>query len=135
MANIVALVTCWPGAALASRPELARQGPWLRRWVPLSALGGAAGSVLLLSTPPGIFTRVVPFLVAAGSLTLLAQPRLAARHQRHRRGHPSQTRGVILPLGLIAMSVYNGYFGAGSGVMILALLLITAEPAWPPPTP
>ncbi|MEO3857850.1 sulfite exporter TauE/SafE family protein [Acrocarpospora sp. B8E8] len=125
VANIVALVACWPGSALASQPELVGHGLWLRRWVPLSALGGAAGSLLLLSTPPGVFARVVPFLVAAGSLALLAQPRLAARHQR---GHPSGAGGVVLPLGLIAMSVYNGYFGAGSGVMTLALLLITSEP-------
>ncbi|GAA0997875.1 sulfite exporter TauE/SafE family protein [Acrocarpospora macrocephala] len=127
VANIVALVACWPGSALASQPELVGHGVWLRRWVPLSALGGAAGSLLLLSTPPGVFGRVVPFLVAAGSLALLAQPWLAARHQRHRGGRPSGAGGVVLPLGLIAMSVYNGYFGAGSGVMILALLLITAE--------
>jgi uncharacterized protein len=46
VANIVALVTCWPGAALASQPELVGQGPWLRRWVPLSALGGAVVKVL-----------------------------------------------------------------------------------------
>ncbi|WP_229686072.1 sulfite exporter TauE/SafE family protein [Longimycelium tulufanense] len=127
--NNVALVACWPGAALASQPELAGQGPWLRRWLPLSALGGAAGSMLLLSTPPGIFARVVPFLVAVGSLALLAQPWLAARHQKHRRGRTQGTRGVVLPFGLIATSVYNGYFGAGSGVMILALLLITASPS------
>ncbi|GAA2276604.1 sulfite exporter TauE/SafE family protein [Nonomuraea roseoviolacea subsp. roseoviolacea] len=124
VANIVAAVACWPGAALASRPELAGQGPWLRRWVPVAALGGAAGSALLMSTPPGVFARVVPFLVAAGSLALLAQPRLAAL-----RGH--RDGGVLLPAALVALSVYNGYFGAGSGVMILALLLITAEPRLP----
>ncbi|GAA0382098.1 UPF0721 transmembrane protein [Acrocarpospora corrugata] len=128
VANIVALVACWPGSALASQPELVGHGRWLRRWVPLSALGGAAGSLLLLSTPPGLFARVVPFLVAAGSLALLAQPWLTARHQRHRRAHPSPASSAVLPLGLITMSVYNGYFGAGSGVMTLALLLITSEP-------
>jgi len=125
VANIVALVACWPGSALASRPELRGRGPWLRRWVPLAALGGAVGAALLLWTPPGVFDRVVPFLVAAGSLALLAQPRLTAQHER--RGSPD----AVLPLGLAALSVYNGYFGAGSGVMILALLLVTAEPRLP----
>jgi uncharacterized membrane protein YfcA len=126
--NLVAGVACWPGAALASQPELAGQGRWLRRWVPLSALGGAMGSVLLLSTPPGIFARVVPFLVAAGSLALLAQPWLVADPSKNERGRTSGLRSAALPLGLIAVSVYGGYFGAGSGVMTLALLLITAEP-------
>jgi len=77
VANIVALVACWPGSALASRPELAGRGAWLRRWGVVAALGGTAGSVLLLVTPAGVFGRVVPFLVVTGSLALLAQPRIA----------------------------------------------------------
>jgi uncharacterized protein len=121
--NIVALVTCWPGSALASRPELAGTGPWLRRWIPLAALGGAAGAVLLLTTPTGVFARVVPFLVAAGSLGLLAQPWLSAR----RRRPPGGRAGPGLPAGLFSLSVYSGYFGAGSGVMTLALLLFTTD--------
>ncbi|NUW38514.1 sulfite exporter TauE/SafE family protein, partial [Nonomuraea sp. SMC257] len=93
-------------------------GPWLRRWVPVAGLGGAAGSALLMSTPPGVFARIVPVLVAAGSLALLVQPRLAAL-RRHSDG------GVLRPVALVALSVYSGYFGAGSGVMVLALRLIT----------
>jgi uncharacterized membrane protein YfcA len=30
--------------------------------------------------------------------------------------------------GLGGVSVYNGYFGAGSGILLIALLLFTAEP-------
>lgn len=126
VSNIVALVACGPGAGLASRPELTGQGSWLRRWAPVAALGGALGSALLLSTPPGLFARVVPFLVLTGSLALLAQPRLSAYCQRH-----SMRTGAALPAGLTTMSLYNGYFGAGSGVMILALLLFTTDPELP----
>jgi uncharacterized protein len=128
IANLVALVACWPGAAAASQPELRGRSPWLRRWGPVAAAGGAAGSVLLLATPPGVFGRVVPFLVAAGSLALLAQPWLAAR--RGWQGGAGRGR-LLLPCGLVALSVYNGYFGAGSGVLLLALLLITADPLLP----
>lgn len=125
--NLVALVACWPGAAIASRPELAGRGRWLLRWGALAAAGGAAGAVLLLSTPPGVFGRVVPFLVAAGSLALLAQPRITAwRSARGAEGGP------LLPGGVTALSVYNGYFGAGSGVMLLALTLMTTEPRLAP---
>ncbi|WP_055586440.1 sulfite exporter TauE/SafE family protein [Peterkaempfera griseoplana] len=131
IANIVAVVATWPGAALASRRELAGRGAWLRRWALVAALGGAAGSVLLLTTPPGVFGRIVPFLVVAGSLTLFAQPRLAARHGRSSAGRPSRLRRAVMPFGLTAMSLYSGYFGAGAGVMILALLLSTGEPRLP----
>jgi uncharacterized membrane protein YfcA len=119
--NIVALVACWPGSGLASRPELAGQESWLRRWALVVAAGGAAGSALLLLTPAGVFSRVVPYLLVVAALSLLMQPRLSAWQKRHR----IQGDRLLLPCGLFSLSVYNGYFGAGSGVMILVLLLMT----------
>jgi uncharacterized membrane protein YfcA len=127
--NLVALLASWPGSALSSRPELRGQGPWLRRWGPVAAAGGTVGSLLLLGTSAGVFGRVVPFLVAAGSVALLLQPRIAARPTRP-AGQPGGSRAsaLLLPCGLFALSVYNGYFGAGSGVLLLALMLLTTEP-------
>jgi hypothetical protein len=126
VANLVALTACWPGSALASRPELAGRGAWLRRWAWAAAAGGAAGAALLLLTPPGAFGRVVPFLVAAGSLALLAQPRVAA----WRRGR-DHVNAALLLAGLVAVSVYGGYFGAGSGVLTLGLVLLAVDPDLP----
>lgn len=126
VANIVALVACWPGSALASRPELAGKGAWLRRWTWLAAVGGAVGSALLLATPADAFARVVPFLVAAGSLALLLQPRLAALS-----GHRARHRAGVLAAGVLSVSAYNGYFGAGSGVMTLTLLLVAVDERLP----
>ena len=83
--------------------------------------GAATGAGLLLATPPGVFARIVPFLVGAGSLALLAQPWLTARRQRHRLPVGSTLVGVA------ALSVYSGYFGAGSGIMLLALLLVLVD--------
>jgi uncharacterized protein len=122
VANTVAIVACWPGSAAASRPELRGQGPWLRRWIPGAAVAGTGGSVLLLVTPAGVFGRVVPFLIAAGSLALLLQPRITASA----RGTGRATR-LLLPAGVVALSFYNGYFGAGSGVLLLSLLLLTVD--------
>lgn len=127
IANLVAVAACWPGSAAASRRELIGRGPWLRRLGIVAAAGGIAGSVLLLSTPAGVFGHVVPFLVAAGSLALLLQPWIAAR-PAWQAGATARGRALLLPCGLLALSVYNGYFGAGSGVLTLALLLLTTEP-------
>lgn len=123
IANVIALVTCWPGSAVASRPELHGAGAWLLRWMPAAAAGGGAGAVLLLLTPSSAFEVVVPFLLAAGSLVLLAQPRLSSWRDRH----AGQGRQLLLPGGLFSVSVYNGYFGAGAGVMVLTLMLLTAD--------
>jgi uncharacterized membrane protein YfcA len=126
VANLVAAVACWPGTALVSQRELAGSGPWLVRGLPVAAVGAAAGAGLLLTTPPGVFARVVPFLVAAGSLVLLTQPWLTARRQhRHRR-----PIGPTL-VGVGVLSVYSGYFGAGSGVLLLALLLVLVDDRMP----
>ena len=123
VANNVALVACWPGSALASRPELHGKASWVWRWSALAAAGAAGGAALLLSTPASAFARVVPFLVAAGSLTLLFEPRLRAWRQR--RG--SDSHKLALPAGTAALSLYNGYFGAGAGVMTLTLLLVLVD--------
>lgn len=120
--NVVALVVCWPGAALASRPELAGRGAWLGRWSWVPALGGAAGAVLLLLTPERAFEHVVPFLVAGASLALLLQPTLSAR-----AGHRTRGSRPMLFGGLFSVSAYNGYFGAGAGVMTLALMLLCVD--------
>ena len=120
--NSVAVAACWPGSALASRLELEGRGRWLRRWAWVAAAGGAAGAALLLSTPSQAFARIVPFLVAAGSIALLAQPWISARF----RGRALDSRPILLA-GLLVVSAYNGYFGAGAGVMTLSLMLVTVD--------
>jgi uncharacterized membrane protein YfcA len=127
IANNVALIGCWPGSAAASQRELHGKGPWLRRYTVVTAAGAAAGAGLLLATPTGLFGRIVPFLVAAGSLSLLLEPRLTAWRERHR----DRKSRLAFPAGLLALAVYNGYFGAGAGVMILTLVLVLVEPRLP----
>ena len=107
------------GSAVGSRPELAGQLPWLRRWAALIALGSGTGVALLLLTPDRVFTRIVPFLLVAAVVALLLQPRIS-------RWRATSNR-FVLGGGILAMAVYSGYFGAGSGVMVLALLLLTHD--------
>jgi uncharacterized protein len=125
VANLVALVACWPGAALGSRRELTGAGPWLARFLPLAGAGAAGGAVLLLTTPPGVFSRVVPYLVAVGSVALLAQPALTARFRATRR------RGALTVPLVALLSVYSDYFGAGAGVLFLAVLLVLVDDRFP----
>jgi uncharacterized membrane protein YfcA len=128
IANIVAITTTWPASALASRAELAGRRRWLRRYAPVAALGGALGTALLLRTSADTFERVVPFLVAIGSLALLVAPRLTARR---RASAAANTEPWWLAVGLLFISIYNGYFGAGAGVMTLALVLVASGDSLP----
>ncbi|MET3808092.1 putative membrane protein YfcA [Nakamurella sp. UYEF19] len=87
------------------------------------AIGAAAGAALLLVTPTRAFEWVVPFLVALGSAVLLLRSRNSARRRTRREEQPRRA----LPVGLFAVAAHNGYFGAGSGIMMLALLMLTVE--------
>lgn len=126
VANLVAAVACWPGSALTSRRELTGTRHSLVRMLPVAAAAAAVGAVLLLVTPPGVFSRVVPFLIAVASLTLLSQPWLTARAAYY----AGLTRLLAWPL-VTPVSIYAGYFGAGSGIMLLAILLVLFDDRLP----
>jgi uncharacterized membrane protein YfcA len=125
--NAVALVASFPGSALGSRAELKGQGRWIRRWSLLAVSGGVAGVALLLLTPDRVFNQIVPYLLASAALVLLVQPAISRWHEK-RLSRGSQ---YLLPIGLFVVCVYSGYFGAGSGVMVLALLLLTVDREFP----
>lgn len=119
--NTVALVFSGVGSSIGARPELAGQGHRLRALAVAGLLGGTTGASLLLVTPSGSFVRVVPFLIGAASLCVLA-PRPPADRQH------SGTDARWVVVAVFAISIYGGYFGAGAGVVLLALLLsATAE--------
>jgi uncharacterized membrane protein YfcA len=122
--NSVAFIACWPGSAFGSRPELRGQGAWLKRWAPLAAVSAAGGAALLLLTPAVLFDRAVPFLVAFAALVLLFQPWISG----WLADQGTSSRGLLLPCGLVAVAVYDGYWGAGSGIMTIALLLLSVDP-------
>ncbi len=123
----VAFAACLPGSALGSRPELRGQGGRVARFGTVAIVAGLGGVALLLATPQHLFGDVVPYLLAAASLALLLQPRITRWQDRR----PERRWALLFPAGLVAVSVYSGYFGAGSGVMILALLLLTVERSVP----
>ena len=97
-----------------------------RTWsgIAASLIGGVIGAAALLLGSEDSFEIIVPFLVAIAALALLCQPAL-------RRIATHEDRPWLFFLGMLAISVYGGYFGAGAGIMVLALMLIvTSEPLW-----
>lgn len=120
----VALLGSGASSALRAGPDVTGHGPTLRRWVPPTVVFSLVGAVLLVVTPTTLFDRLVPFLVLTGAVLLLAQPRISAwQRSRDRRLGP-----VAVGVAGAAVAVYNGYFGAGSGILLIALLALTAEP-------
>ena len=130
-ANIVStigLVPGYAGGSVAYRRELAGQGPRVRALFVVSALGGVAGAVVLVTTPAQSFRAVVPFLILGSCILLALQTRIGAAVAR-RRAHPegrAQPAGAeitsAVQAGVFVSAVYGAYFGAGLGVLLLALL-------------
>ena len=120
----VALVGSGASSALRAGPEVAGHGATLRRWVPPTVVCSLLGAVLLVVTPSAVFDRLVPFLVLTGAVLLLAQPRVGAWQRRRDRPLPRPAVGVAGA----GVALYNGYFGAGSGILLMALLALTVEP-------
>ena len=127
VADTVAFVACLPGSALGSRPELQGQRRRVARLAPLAVAGSAVGAVLLLLTPAGVFGRIVPFLVAFAAVALLAQPRIS----RWLEERPGAGGRFWSQCGLLAVWVFDGYWGVGAGVMALTMLMLVIETRLP----
>lgn len=122
--NTVAMVGVGVGALTNSAREVVDTGPRVWWWTLYAALGGATGAIVLLVAPPGSFEAVVPGLVALAALALLLQPRIRAL-----AGGRDLPR--VFAVAVFVVAVYGGYFGAGAGVVFLALILIcTSEQIW-----
>ncbi len=122
-ANITNTIGIWPGYASSTagfRREIGDQRDRLLRLTPVALAGGVAGALLLLTTSPGTFNDVVPWLVLGAAALFAAQPLLRRALDRGAT-HP-RPRPVLLVAGVFAASVYGGYFGAAMGVMFLAVL-------------
>lgn len=118
--NTVALVPGYLGGSVAYKAELAGQRRNVRDLGIVSLGGGLLGAFLLLAAPASVFARVVPWLILFACALLLLQP-IIKRWVQGEEGDAAEHRIVLLITQFVA-SIYGGYFGAGLGVLMLALL-------------
>lgn len=126
VANVTNTVALWPGYASSSaayRPELTRQRRRVAALLTPTVAGAVAGSIVLLATPTDTFDLVVPFLILGACMLMATQDRLAKLNGPV-RPLPGSDGGVTrwLMLGAFVLAVYGAYFGAGLGIMTLAVL-------------
>ncbi|HXH04469.1 MAG TPA: sulfite exporter TauE/SafE family protein, partial [Candidatus Competibacteraceae bacterium] len=82
----------------------------------LSLAGGSAGALLLLITPNATFRAIVPWLLLAATALFAYGPRLLRGLRGRHEAGPAATA-----LGVLAVTVYGGYFNGGLGILLLAL--------------
>ncbi|MCV7107112.1 sulfite exporter TauE/SafE family protein [Mycolicibacterium chitae] len=122
--SAVGLLAGYLGGSVSYRRELAGQGTRLRQLIPAIVVGAVTGATLLLLTPGETFSTIVPYLVLSACFLLIVQPWMKGYVQRHRErnGRPESDRlSPAVHIGVAAAAVYGTYFGAGLGVLLLAV--------------
>jgi uncharacterized membrane protein YfcA len=121
-ANATASFVLWP-AGLASawvyRKDIPNDTRLISLMTLVSAIGATIGSFVLLRTSNATFSGLVPWLLLFATLNFTFAKQLRALASRG--SHHSSL--VVLLLGQLVISFYGGYFGAGMGVLMLALYL------------
>ncbi len=100
----------------------AHRGP-LASLVAPAVLGTLSGCALLLTGSQQTFRAVVPWLIGAATVLFAAAP-LVTRYLPHvDPDHPARRR--VLRVAVFVAAIYGGYFGAGLGIMLLAVMAVT----------
>jgi uncharacterized membrane protein YfcA len=120
--NAVALAPGSIASAFAYRRELEQDRAVVRLFLPASAAGGVVGSILLLVTPQSVFEAIVPLLVLFATALLLAQNLRRVKVTLDDAEWRVPQRPVVALLIQFLVGVYGGYFGAGMGIMMIAIM-------------
>jgi uncharacterized protein len=124
--NAVVVSPGFIGGIFAQRKDLSLYKHRLWIYVLVSALGGLTGGALLLFLGERVFTIIVPFLLLTACLMLAFQDNIRKfvfHPLREAPSHKTKEGWALAAVGLAA--VYGGYFGAGMGVILLAVLGLT----------
>ena len=124
-ANATSTVALVPGTLAsfwAYRREMAAQRRLAVVLTAVSVVGGAVGAWVLLHTRTRTFDELLPWLTLFATLLFTFGKRLAER-LKITLGEEDDA-GALVKTGLIqfVISIYGGYYGAGAGTMMLAVL-------------
>ena len=126
--NKVALCSGYFGAMAAQARQLKGQESRLWWAIPAGIVGGLIGGVLLLRSSGGLFESLVPWFILLASALLAVQGAVRqwiSRRAPDRCNRPTNETWVAILVTLTG--IYGGYFGAGLGVINLAVLGLSLD--------
>jgi uncharacterized protein len=126
MSSSVGIVPSTLGGIRGFRHELSIHQRLFRELVPTCIAGSLVGTGFLLFSSASTFRAVVPWLIGTATLLFAAAPRLTKAFARiERREGDGGERRIVLFIGIFVASVYGGYFGAGLGIVLLAVMALS----------
>ncbi len=121
-ANVTGAIAMWPAQLpviwVYRRDLLADARRLLRQMIPALA-GGLAGAITLINSSNEGFVAVIPVLLAIAVGAIILGPSAA---DLLRRSLPERRLQAMTGVLLFATGFYGGYFGAGLGFMLIAVL-------------
>jgi uncharacterized membrane protein YfcA len=126
--NAVALCPGYFGATLAQVRNLEGQSRRASMLIPISAVGGIAGAIILVQTGERTFEALVPWMLMTASVLLAIQEPVRAMVLRRSDERPRpESTSVVTMSAVLAASIYGGFFTAGMSVLIVAVLGLTSS--------
>ncbi len=123
VSSTVGVLPSYLGGLRGFRHELTERRALIRRLVPSCLVGTGVGAALLLTGSSATFRSVVPWLIGGATVVFALSPLITKRLAHISHDHP--TRRWALQIGVFLVAVYGGYFGAGLGIMLLAVMGVT----------
>jgi uncharacterized protein len=121
--NTIALCPGYFGGTFAQRHHFQSQKQRLWKILPVSITGGIAGGLLLLNNSENSFRVLIPYLILLATVLLAVQTPLKNMIAKFAEKHIArETSSIWLYVFIFLAAIYGGYFGAGLGVMLMAIL-------------
>jgi uncharacterized protein len=127
-ANATNNTAMWVGSFGSARgywPDVKPHKRLLYEILAISAIGSLIGAILLLKTPQSTFNRLIPWLLLFATAIFAISPYLTRRSSQGDPEH--QTWQLVVQF---CVAVYGGYFGAGIGILMLAVLAFSGLPSF-----
>ena len=122
VSSTVGVIPSYLGVLRGFRHRIESHADLIKTLVIPSVLGSFAGCALLLLGSPATFRAVVPYLIGIATLVFAASPWITKRLAHLDHHHGVRRRGLLF--GIFVAATYGGYFGAGVGIVLLAVLAV-----------
>ncbi len=123
VSSTVGVVPSYIGGIRGFKDQLKNHGKLVRSTLPYCFLGTGVGCTLLLTGSSATFSNVVPYLIGFGTIIFGCAPLITKRLSHIEHDHVG--RKWTFFVGIFLISVYGGYFGAGLGILLLAVMAVS----------